>query len=220
MEKRTITIKGKGYTKTKVDYVIISLTLETFNKDYEKMMVEESQKLIELTDALIKNGLEENEIKTTNFTVEQVYENVRDMNGNYKNEFKGYKCMHLIKIAFDYSIEFLNQILNSITQCNARAMFNIDFTVKNSSKIDEELLKTATINAASKAKILCESSGNQLGQLLSIDYDFKETSYHSNTNYLLKNTQAFSLESSRVNIDIHPEDIEASDSVVFVWEII
>lgn len=199
MDKRTITVKGIGNIKVKADYAVITMKLETTNLDYEKMMHEESVKVKELTNALVKIGIESNEIKTTDFNIEQVYESVRDINGNYKNEFKGYECRHTLKISFDYSMELLTNILNAITKCKSNPQFNVEFTIKDSSKVNEELLKTATINAMTKAKILCESSGNKLGQLLSIDYNFKDKTFHSNTNYLLRNAKPLA-----VGINIEP----------------
>lgn len=45
MEKRTITVKGIGKVKLKVDYIVISLELLSLNKDYEKTMSLASSKL-------------------------------------------------------------------------------------------------------------------------------------------------------------------------------
>lgn len=58
MEKRTITVKGIGKVKLKVDYIVISLELSSLNKDYEKTMSLASSKLNSLTNSLVDAGFE------------------------------------------------------------------------------------------------------------------------------------------------------------------
>ena len=51
MEK-TITVKGTGRISVQPDLTIVSLTLKSFNKDYEKAMQNASEKLSALQNAL------------------------------------------------------------------------------------------------------------------------------------------------------------------------
>ncbi len=69
MEKRTITVKGIGKVKLKVDYIVISLELLSLNKDYGKTMSLASEKLNALTNSLVDAGFEKQEIKTAKYEV-------------------------------------------------------------------------------------------------------------------------------------------------------
>ena len=93
----------------------------------------------------------------------------------------------------------------------------VAFTVKDASAVSKALLVSATENARAKAEILCHASGAQLGDLLTIDYNWGEMHLFSPTSY--------EVEESCVKMkacaapDIEPEDIKVSDTVAFVWEI-
>ena len=77
---------------------------------------------------------------------------------------------------------------------------------------------SATENAKTKAEILCKASGNELGQLLSIDYNWGELNVTSKTRYSMGDSIRPSLAKS-VTVDIEPDDINVSDTVTFTWEI-
>ena len=96
---------------------------------------------------------------------------------------------------------------------------NIRFTVKDPSAISEELLRAATKNARQKAEILCEASGVKLGELKSIDYNWGEINVYSNTRNDMDD-ECLAMPMMRgASIDFEPDDIEAGDTVTFVWEI-
>lgn len=82
------------------------------------------------------------------------------------------------------------------------------------------MLRTASESALKKAKILCESSGVSLGELISIDYSWGDLNIFSETSYrILEECLLESGMPKGSGIEIEPDDIETSDSVTFVWEI-
>lgn len=218
METRSITVKGKGNVKAKVDFIVITFTLYTLNQDYAQMMNEESNKYNELSEALIASGFKKGDIKTLDFDIQPRYESNRDERGNYKEIFKGYECKHGIKASFDYDIKRMNKIIFNIGLCKSNPKLNITFTVKEPTLINEELLRSAAINAKKKAEILCESSGCKLGQLLTIDYNWNEIYFESASHFQNLKTRKLFYEED--GIDIEPDDIDVSDTATFIWEIV
>ena len=94
------------------------------------------------------------------------------------------------------------------------------FTVKNPARVSEELLISATENAKTKAEILCKASGNALGQLLNIDYNWGELNVFSRTSYDVEDCiQPLMAMSKCAAPEIEPDDIEVTDTVAFTWEI-
>lgn len=66
---RTITVKGMGRVTTAPDYVVISMSLEAHEMDYEATM-ELAAKNIELINLSLEEiGFEKKSVKTTNFNV-------------------------------------------------------------------------------------------------------------------------------------------------------
>ena len=216
---RTITVKGMGRVTTAPDYVVISMSLEAHEQDYEATMELAAKKIEQLNASLEEIGFEKKAVKTTNFNVRTDYERVKDRNGNYKSVFNGYICSHRLKVEFDFETKRLAQTLYAISRCLAQPDLSISFTVKAPSVVNKELLKSATINAKEKAQILCEASGVELGQLLAIDYNWGELNIVSHTDYMLEEKCMAMPVGGLADMDIEPDDIDVSDTATFVWEI-
>ena len=206
---KTITVKGIGKVSAKPNLIVVSLNLESEDKDYEKTMNLSAEKIDSLNKSLAQIGFSKDELKTTNFNVRTRYENVRDANGVYKNVFKGYVCSHNLKVEFDFDMQQL-----------AKPELSISFTVKDPTKISQELLKSAAKNAKEKAKILCSASNVKLGDLVSIDYNWGEIDVYSNTDYKVEAKCLMNSGAGLSNIDIQPDDVSVSDTATFVWEIV
>ena len=216
---RTITVKGMGNVKTAPDYVVVSMNLETQAMEYEETMERAAQQIDYLNTSLEAVGFEKKSVKTTNFNVRTAYESVKDKNGNYKSVFNGYVCSHRLKVEFDFDTKRLAQTLSAISQSLAKPELSIAFTVKDPSAVNKELLKSATINAREKAEVLCEASDVELGDLLTIDYNWGELNIVSRTDYMLEERVMSMPMKAMADMDIEPDDIDVSDTATFVWEI-
>ena len=216
---RTITVKGMGNVKTAPDYVVVSMNLEAQGMEYEETMEQAAQQIDYLNTSLEAVGFEKRSVKTTNFNVRTAYESVKDKNGNYKSVFNGYVCSHRLKVEFDFDTKRLAQTISAISKSLAKPELSIAFTVKDPSAINKELLRSATINAREKAEILCEASDVELGDLLTIDYNWGELNIVSRTDYMLEERVMSMPMKAMADMDIEPDDIDVSDTATFVWEI-
>ena len=216
---RTITVKGMGNVKTAPDYVVVSMSLDAQGMEYEETMEQAAHQIDYLNTSLEAVGFEKKSVKTTNFNVRTAYESVKDKNGNYKSVFNGYVCSHRLKVEFDFDTKRLAQTLSAISQSLAKPELSIAFTVKDPSAVNKELLKSATINAREKAKVLCEASDVELGDLLTIDYNWGELNIVSRTDYMLEERAMAMPMRAMADMDIQPDDIDVSDTATFVWEI-
>lgn len=217
---RTITVKGTGNVSARPDYIVLSLNIEAISEAYDRAMTEASERIKKLQDAAVLVGYEKSDMKTTSFNVQTRYENVKDRQGNYKREFAGYACSYHLKLAFDFDSKQLAKVISVIADCGAQPELSIAFTVKNPSRVSEELLISATKNAKTKAEILCKASGDALGQLLNIDYNWGELNVFSKTSYDVEDCiQPLMAMSKCAAPEIEPVDIDVTDTVAFTWEI-
>ena len=211
---RTITIKGVGKLSLKPDQVVVSLTLNATDKNYDKTMDTATKHLEQLRGALVGIGFTKDDLKTTNFNVNTEYESERDKNGNYKRIFIGYSVTHQLKLEFDFDSQRLSRTLGAIAGCIAEPELNVQFTVKDKKSVNAALLENACVNAKAKAGILAKASGVTLGDLISIDYNWGELHLFSQTQYDMEDDCM-----RMASVEIEPDDIDISDSVTFVWEI-
>lgn len=214
---RTITVKGIGAVSVKPDLIVLRLSMETAEYEYDEAMKAAAEKIDFLNKALEAAGFEKKSAKTADFRVRADYDRLNDGKGNYTSVFMGYKCRHELKIEFDFDTKRLAKALSEISKCIAKPEISIDFTVKDSSAVSGELLKAAAKNAREKAEILCAASGAKLGELLSIDYNWGELHLYSATDYDVEGKCM--MPGAADDMDIEPEEIKARDTATFAWEI-
>ena len=213
---RTITVKGVGRASVKPDQVEIRMELTAQHKDYENAMSMAAKQISRLKEVFQKAGFEEGCLKTTNFDIRTAYRSVRDHNNNYTSVFDGYECTHNLKLVFDFDTAALSHALGAVAESYVTPKLNIDFTVKNPAAVHALILQDAAENARQKADILCAASGAKLGQLLTIDYNWGEVTFLSQTKYAMDDR----VMTSSCSIDIDPDNIEAGDTATFIWEIL
>ncbi len=217
--KRTITVKGVGTASVKPDFVVLSLSVDAKDREYNSALQKASSKVECLQDAIQAIGYEKSDLKTTNFDVRTEYDQVKDKNERYRRVFTGYVCAYRLSLSFDFSDTRLAETLSALSACTANPEMGISFTVKNPAKVSEALLRDAAANARKKAEILCSASGTALGDLLTIDYNWGELNLLSETRYDMDGCRPI-MAMSRASVpEIEPDDIQANDTVTFVWEI-
>ncbi len=215
----TITVRGVGTASAKPDLVNLSLYLEARDKVYENAMKKGSDQIDMLAQAAQKAGFKRTDLKTTSFNVRSEYESVKDKQGNYRQAFAGYVCCHDLKLSFKFDADRLANTLSELSSCGTDAQLNVSFTVKNPAALNARILKDAVKNASVKAAILCEASGVVLGEIKNIEYDWSGSSRVSRTRFEADNAAMPLLAKASFAGGFEPEEIQASDSVTFTWEI-
>ena len=216
-DKRTINIRGIGHAEQAPDQVVLSLTLTAQNKEYSAAVTIGSQQVEMLREAIIEAGFKANDLKTINFDVRAVYENEETKDGKstrYQKIFVGFECRHDLKLTFDFDNDKLNAAVDTIAASLSQPKISIAFTIKDADAFADKLLKSAARDAQRKAKILCKSSGVKLGKLLNINYSWDELTVRREAVLCQEAPTA-----AKNSFDFQPDDIKASDTVDFIWEI-
>ena len=216
--ERTITVRGTGKLSVKPDLINIDLTLSSKDMVYSKAMQGEDKQLSALREALAPAGFTEDDLKTASFDVRTEYQSVRGKDGMYREEFAGYVCEHQLKLEFPLDGDKLSEVLSAVSRCTAEPRLFISFSVKDKSAASDKLLASAAENAKSRARLLAEAAGAELGELFSITYDWRDLSFVSPTAYN-RNMLKCAAEEDCGFGGISPQDIDHSDSAVFVWEL-
>ena len=209
----TIHIKGKGYAAQVPDQVILSLTLTAQNKEYSAAMTVGSQQIEMLREAIVEAGFNADDLKTVNFNVRAVYEDEEYREGNskrYQKIFIGFECSHDLKLTFDFDNDKLNRAVDTIAASLSQPKISIAFAVKDAAAFNDKILKSAAEDAQRKAEILCAASGVKLGKLLEINYSWNDINVRH---------EFIDALAAPGNFDFAPEEIKASDTVDFLWEI-
>ncbi len=218
-EFRRIRIKGIGQAEQAPDLIVLSLTLTAQNVEYAAAVKIGSQQLEMLREAIVEAGFKADDLKTTNFDVRAVYEDEERREGNskrYRQVLIGFECRHDLKLEFAFNNDKLNAAIDTIAKCLSEPKISIAFTLKDTDAFVEKLLKSAARDAKRKARTLCAASGVKLGKLIDIDYSRDEVIVRHEVNFAPQAVLGCSTDKS---FDFQPDDVRASDTVEFLWEI-
>jgi len=213
---RIITVKGIGTVKARPDLVLITLNIESQMYEYDQTMELAAKSVNQVISAIESIGFDKEDLKTNDFNVRPHYEQYTDENNNYKNRFNGYLCEQNLTLAFDLDTKMISNVLNALAKTKVNPGLDIKFSIKDETTISEELIIQATKNAKRKAEILAQASGVSLGDLITIDYNWKDLPLFSPTNYNLSDRRL--LREAQVP-EIEPEEISVNDRATFTWQI-
>ncbi len=214
----TIVVKGTGTASATPDYIKIPMELETCQYTYENTMDSAASSISRIQEQLQALGFEKDALKTTSFNIQADYEHLKNSQGNYYKQFQGFRCRHDLLLSFDFDPAVLGDVLNAIASLNLNLEMSITFTVKDPTGISETLLANAAADAKRKAQVLCAATGALLGNIISIDYNWKEIDFTADLriNYGVSEMGDTKCKAPEMN----PEDIKLQDTVTFVWELL
>ena len=211
--ERNITVTGIGKASAKPDYVEISLTLQNTDKNYERATACAAEQTEELSSAATSSGFCKEDLKTLSFNVRADYDDVREQTG-YRSVFKGYTCVHSLKIGFGFDAVRLSEFLSALSQCGCEPKISVAFTLKEPEKLKSVLLERACKDALDKAEIIAGASGVTLGKILSIDCGEQRFNAVSPARYT-----ALQARGKAAAMDFTPDDAESVATAVISWEI-
>lgn len=214
--ERTITVQGIGKTRHTPDVTQIDITLKAEQALYEDVIALAQKKLAVLYRSLEEVGFAKEKVKTNDFNITTVTDTVRDESGAYRQVAKGFRALQRLRISFDFDMERLGNVLGALSRSLADPEYDVSFTVKDKTALMQAVLASAATDARAKAEILATASGVRLGDLLHIEYGSGDIAMRSPTCYKMRDAAPVALARS---MDIVPEDIDLTETVVCTWAI-
>jgi len=224
--ERLVHVTGKGRLLVKPDYIRVSMRLSSEAKEYDKAMLKASERLESLTKALGEVGFGEDDVKTSEFSVDATHE-YQNKFGKSKKVETGFAVKQRVNLGFDMDLDRLSRTLAVIAQWStSEPDLSVKFTVKDPSGVRDAVLQAAAKNARRQAEVLCEASGVKLGALVKVDYSCTDVNFVSVTTYDAGMSKSFSAMrnvsyslSVRPMTKIKPDEIDVRDSASFTWAI-
>ena len=133
-----------------------------------------------------------------------------------KKCFQRLYSSHNLRVEFPFNKEYLNEVLKVLGRTQSQASFTVFFQIKDPEPLRQQAIAEAVKNCRAKALVLAEAAGVNLGELLQIDYSWSEVRFESR----MELSSEMALCESAPTFDITPEDVDVSDSVTVIWEIL
>ncbi len=174
-ENNLITVTGFGEVYTVPDIGIITISVKTENKTVELATDENNKKINNIVSFLKGEGVEEKDIKTTNFNINPVYSWNPDSGERKQDNYEANQGI-TVKIR---DISKSGKIISGATEQGANHISNLSFTIDDDEELKNQARKIAIDNAKTKAKILEDQLGIKMIKII----NFSEGTYAPSPSY-------------------------------------
>jgi hypothetical protein len=174
-QKRTISLAATGAVKTTPDKVDISTGVTSEAKSAREALDQNTGAMAQVVEALKADGIEPNDIQTTNFSVSPVYEQrPYDRPDGKPPLVVGYRVTNQVRITL-HDTKRLGTILDKVVTLGANQIDSIEFGVDEPEVLKDEARKLALKNVTDNARLYAEAAGVELGPIVTISEE--ESSY-------------------------------------------
>jgi hypothetical protein len=214
---KTIKVIGKGRLSLRPDVTRITLTLGGVCAEYSASLARATEEAGALSELLAPFGFAKTDLKTLAFNVESEYEGYSE-DGVYKQRFAGYRFSRVMKVEFPSDNALLGSVLFALAGSPVKPELRLSYTVLDPEKAKNTLLARAVKDAGEKAQTLAEAAKVRLGEIQTIDYRWGEADFEVRPE--MRMLAAGAAPKAAFDLDVTPEDIDVTDEVTVVWEIL
>lgn len=215
-QQPTIQVVGNAKLSIKPDLGVLVIRVTNKNMNFSQAITGLNDKTKDLTRQIVGIGFKQDDIKTTDFQIEE--------NRIYRREEyidSGYVARQSIKVDFKNQRDIITKILNTFSKSTTDFTLSFDFKLSDElkAKAQDELVRLAIKDSKDKAKLIAESAGIKLKRIKDISYGM---------NYFggmreVEETAAFKVMASSAPSDaivgFTPNDLLFADNVLITWEI-
>ncbi len=205
---------GKMYVKPDLGVLIIRIHYKHLN--FSQSIVGLNEKTKEMSKQIVAMGFKEEDIKTTDF---QINENKVYARDRYIDS--GYIASQNVQVEFKNQKETITKILSTFAKSKTDFSVNFNFKLSDTlkTKAQDELIVMAIKDAKRKSKLIGTSAEVTLKKIKEINYG---TPFSGGVSELrdVRVFKAMATEAPHENISgFTPNDLLLEDSLSIVWEI-
>ncbi|HEX5169025.1 MAG TPA: SIMPL domain-containing protein [Cyclobacteriaceae bacterium] len=216
-EKNIPSIEVVGVSRKMVtpDVAILAIAISNKDMNFAQTSVGLNDKTKDVAKQIMSAGFRESDIKTTDYQIR--------VNRIYRKDSwidSGYVASQNVRVEFKYSKDMVSKILTTFSKSKTAFDLQFDFKLSDDlkSKVSDDLIKMAVKDAKDKAKILSESAGVKLKQVIDINYNGNSSPDFRPYNEAVSYKARMSDQAEPLS-GFTPVEIQLNDSVVMKWEI-
>jgi uncharacterized protein YggE len=163
---RTIVVSGRGEASAVPDQAQVSAGVVSQAATANAALDANTEAMERVFEALGNAGIEDRNIRTSNFSISPQYEPYRQDNPEQRRII-GYQVSNQVRAIVE-KIDALGGTLDALVRSGANQLNSISFSISDPKLLEEEARRGAVLDAIAKARTLAEAAGVTLGQILSI----------------------------------------------------
>jgi uncharacterized protein len=151
----TLVVSGIGEVYSKADTGLVVLSVVTESKTVNQAMTENTSKMNNVISFVKQQGVEEKDLKTTNFSINPIY--------SYNNQtgqrtLTGYNVNQSLQVKIR-DLSKIGAIIEGATNLGANEVGSLQFVIDNDDAVKAQARAEAIKDAQSKAEILAKQLG-------------------------------------------------------------
>lgn len=165
---RTLDLTASADMKVKPDLAYISSGVETNARTAKRAVAQNSKQMTKIIAALKEIGLKDEDIQTSNFSIQPQYESYENRKTNNRPpRIVGYKVNNDLFLTIK-NVEKVGDILDTLVSLGSNRISNISFAVRERDKYLDQVREKAMLKAFDRARLYTRAAGVKLGNVLSI----------------------------------------------------
>jgi hypothetical protein len=153
--EKVLSVTGNAISSVKPNLANISFGVEIQEKTAKDALDANSELMNKVVAAIKQVGITDSEISTSQFNIYPVYDNYEDkLTGRYTQELIGYRVSNIINVETE-KLDSLASIIDGAVNAGVNRVDSVYFSLSPelASKLKDELLAEAVLNAKSKAEM-------------------------------------------------------------------
>jgi uncharacterized protein YggE len=202
--QNTLTVTGTGTVKIMPDVAYVTIGVTTNDADAAKAQQQNKDAMNAIFDALKKEGLTDDDMRTTSYTTYPRY--------NYDtNEVTSYEVSNMVELTIA-DIDNVGKYIDIASENGANTAYPVAFSLLNQSGPYNQALELAMTSASGKAQAIISASGNEIVATLSI----QENSYGY---AVYARDEMAAMDTDAASTPISAGELEIAATVTVVYEI-
>jgi len=163
--QRTITVSGRGEISVRPDIAHVETGVVTQAKTAADALTANTQSMQSVFNALKTMGIEDRDIRTSQFSINAVY---TQMERGQPNQITGYRASNLVTVTIR-NLDTIGEALDTLVTMGSNELRGIRFSVDKPGPLLDAARADAVKDALRKAKIYVSAAGVALGQIITIN---------------------------------------------------
>ena len=160
----TITVQGEGELQLEPDVAMVDLSVETNGKELGTLQTENSRKMNDIMEFLESQGVEEKDLKTTNYNIFPQYDYPR----SGSRIFQGYRITQTVNVKIR-DFDKIGTIFDQAVNRGANQVSGLRFDIDEKDELIEQARGEAIEDAQDEAKKLARQLGVNLVRIVSFN---------------------------------------------------
>ncbi len=167
-DQRLIHVSGTGQVTVQPDVAVFFVGVETEAEDPGTAISQNSEQAQALIDALVQEGIPEENIQTQLVSLQPVYSQPEPTAQVPQTpQIAGYRAINIVQVRTE-DLENLGGLLNSVVEAGGNRIDSLTFEASSQMAVFDAALQLAWEDAQQKAQLLAGLANAELGDVISI----------------------------------------------------